>query len=170
MRAKLRRVRRSREIRVPVARRNAMMLRPLFACPYTALASRYDAALGLPAFWRIRDAFERLVASYRISFRSAADVGCGTGLFACYLRCCWGVPMYAVDRSRAMLEQALRNCAGLDICFLEQDIRVLKLPRPVDLITANFDTLNHMVCDGDLPRAICRIAENLRPKGHFYFD
>jgi SAM-dependent methyltransferase len=103
-------------------------------------------------------------------FRSAADLGCGTGLFARYLSCCWGIPVFAVDISAEMLRVAAHNCAGANVCLLRQDIRRMHLPHPVDLVTANFDTLNHLVGDSDLRLAFRRISTNLRPGGHVFFD
>jgi SAM-dependent methyltransferase len=78
--------------------------------------------------------------------------------------------VYAVDYSDAMLREARRNCRRANVCFLQQDIRCLALPSPVDLITANFDTLNHVKIADDLRLVFKRIAANLRPGGHFYFD
>jgi SAM-dependent methyltransferase len=138
--------------------------------PYSQIAPLYDCTVGVPFFLRVREAFEKLVRRYRIRFCSAADIGCGTGLFACYLNRCWGVPVYAVDRSLAMLRQATRNCPSPGVCLLQQDIRSLALPLKVDLITANSDTLNHLSVSQDLCRAFERVALNLRPGGHFYFD
>jgi SAM-dependent methyltransferase len=142
----------------------------LVVSPYRDIAPAYDCTVGIPFFLRLRDSFEEIVRRYGIQFHSAADVGCGTGLFACYLNLCWGVPVYAVDNSAAMLRQAQRNCRGADVCLLQQDIRCLALPSPVDLITANFDTLNHLKSAADLRVSFQRIATNLRPGGHFYFD
>ena len=141
-----------------------------FARPYSSLAPAYDAALGIRTFIGTRAAFETLVKRYGINFRSAADIGCGTGLFACYLSRSWGVPVFAVDRSPEMLAVATGNCASPNVrCFL-QDIRCLRLPCPVDLITANFDTMNHLLTGSDLILAFRRIWENLKPGGHFIFD
>jgi SAM-dependent methyltransferase len=140
------------------------------ARPYSRLAPAYDAALGVRNFVGTRAAFERLVKRYGIRFRSAADIGCGTGLFACYLSRCWGVPVFAVDRSPEMLRIATQNCPAPNVRFLQQDIRELRLPFPVDLITANFDTLNHLLTGPELRLAFRRIWKNLRPGGHFLFD
>jgi hypothetical protein len=52
------------------------------ARPYTELAAMYDNTLGAPFFVGTRRAFEELVTRYGINFRSAADIGCGIGLFA----------------------------------------------------------------------------------------
>jgi SAM-dependent methyltransferase len=141
-----------------------------FARPYSELAPAYDTALGISNFIGTRAAFEALVRRYGIQFRSAADVGCGTGLFARYLTQCWGVPVFGVDRSPEMLVVVTRNCTSSNVCLLQQDIRCLRLPYPVDLITANFDTMNHLLTEFDLRLAFRRISENLRPRGHFIFD
>jgi len=138
--------------------------------PYSELARSYDVALGLDSFRHARQAFEALVKRHRIGFRSAADVGCGTGLFACYLSRCWGVRVFGVDRSRQMLSVARQNCRDDRVCFLEQDLRCLTLPEPVDLVTANFDVVNHLIDVSDLQQALARIAVNLRPEGHVVFD
>ena len=141
-----------------------------FARPYSQLARAYDTALGISNFLGTRSAFEALVRRYGIQFRSAADVGCGTGLFAGYLSQCWGVPVFGVDRSPEMLTVAKRNCTSSNVCFLLQDIRCLCLPYPVDLITANFDTMNHILTEAELQLAFRRIRDNLAPGGHFVFD
>jgi SAM-dependent methyltransferase len=141
-----------------------------FARPYSELAPRYDTALGISNFIGTRAAFEAIVRRYGIQFRSAADVGCGTGLFACYLSQCWGVPVFGVDRSPEMLAVATRNCTSSNVCLLQQDIRCLRLPYPVDSITANFDTMNHLLTEFDLRLTFRRIWENLRLGGHFIFD
>jgi SAM-dependent methyltransferase len=138
--------------------------------PYSRLVSTYDQVLGVPFFLGARLAFEKLVHRYGISFHSAADLGCGTGLFARYLSGCWRVPVFAVDRSIDMLNEAARNCRDSGLTFIRQDIRGLSLPRRVDLITANFDTVNHLLKEKDLRQAFQRIADNLNPGGYFLFD
>jgi SAM-dependent methyltransferase len=143
---------------------------PVFARPYSRLAPAYDAALGISNFIGTRTAFETLVRRYGIRFRSAADIGCGTGLFAGYLNQSWGVPVFGVDRSPEMLQVAVQNCPDERVCFLLQDIRCLRLPHRVDLITANFDTMNHLLTEPELRSAFRRIWENLRPGGYFVFD
>jgi SAM-dependent methyltransferase len=144
--------------------------RPYIARPYSRLAPDYDSAIGIRNFIGTRAAFEQLIRRYNIRFSTAADIGCGTGLFASYLNQCQGIPVFAVDRSPEMLAVAARNCAGQNICLLQQDIRRLCLPSPVDLITANFDTLNHILEDNGLKSTFRRVWVNLNPGGHFIFD
>src|SRR4030095_3699189 len=119
------------------------------AFPYSQLAAEYDATLGFPFFCQARNAFERLVRRYGIHFESAEGIGCGAGLFARHLKISRRVPVYAVDLSEPMLRMAARNCGGTNVVLLRQDIRHLRLPRKVDLITANFDTLHHMLRSND---------------------
>lgn len=140
------------------------------ARPYSDFARAYDRALGLPAFAAFRGAFEELVRRYGISFRSVADIGCGTGLFAGYLARSRGVPVVAVDISPEMLKEAEKNTEGTCVALLRQDIRALCLPAPVDLITANFDTVNHLLRDTDIFALFGRVKENLNPGGFFMFD
>src|SRR5262245_27520220 len=138
--------------------------------PYSELASAYDQTIGRPAFHRARRAFEALARRYGLRFRSAADIGCGTGLFARYLSDCWGAAVWAVDISPEMLRAAESNCSGANVRLLRQDIRCLRLPEPVDLVTSNFDALNHLTGKGELRVAFQCVAGNLRPGGHLYFD
>ena len=126
--------------------------------PYSLLAEAYDDIVGRKFFLLVRDAFEHIVARHRIGFASVADLGCGTGLFARYLNRLWRVPVFGVDISPAMLRVAASNCRGTKVTLLRQDLLRLALPRPVDLITANFDTVNHLVGDGDLPRLFRRLV------------
>ncbi len=143
---------------------------PQRAVPYSQFARTYDDAIGNWYFQGLKRAFEQILQQHDVPFSSAADLGCGTGLFARYLDRIWKVPVFAVDRSGAMLRRAAINCQGGKVDLLFQDIRKLRLPTPVDLITANFDTLNHLLTVGDLVRTFQRVAANLRPNGHFLFD
>ena len=137
---------------------------------YALLARHYDEALGRGNFCRTRRAFELIARSLDLHFSSAADVGCGTGLFARYLSQRWRIPVFGVDISPDMLRVARSICPSASVCLLQQDMRRLSLPRPVDLITANFDTVNHLLCESDLREAFASIARNLHPGGHFFFD
>jgi SAM-dependent methyltransferase len=139
--------------------------------PYSSFAPVYDAVIGREVFPLLRRAFEFLVRRHGLSFRSAADVGCGTGLFARYLRRRYDIPVVGVDLSPAMLARAAGgDPTGPGLTWMAGDLRALRLPSPVDLVTANFDTVNHLPTAADLTTAFGRIAANLRPGGHFTFD
>ena len=136
---------------------------------YALLAPIYDRLVGHAMLPAIREGFERCVQSHGIGFRSAADVGCGTGAFLAYLLR-YRVPLYGVDRSPAMLRFAAARLRGRGVRLLRQDIRRLALPRPVDLITCTGDTLNYLADPGDFARALGRLARNLNRGGHLIAD
>jgi SAM-dependent methyltransferase len=138
--------------------------------PYDVIAPGYDAALGRASLARAVGLLRHVIKRYGIAFRSAADLGCGTGLFAAYLARRWRIPVYAIDRSPAMLREALRNGSSRHIVLIRQDVRALTLPCPVDLMTANFDALNYILRPADLVGTFRRVHRDLRPGGHFVFD
>jgi SAM-dependent methyltransferase len=138
--------------------------------PYSRLAASYDTTLGAPHLSLLVPRFETLASRLGLGFDTAADLGCGTGLFASYLCRRWRVPVIGVDRSDAMLRHAARRLAGLSARLLRQDLRALRLPHPVDLATITFDTLNHLTEPRDVRRLFRRIASHLRPGGHLFFD
>lgn len=137
---------------------------------YALLAPVYDQALGRPFFGALRRAFDTLVARYGIRFTDALDLGCGTGLFACHLAQRYRASVLGIDNAPAMLAAARRNCRSCRVGFMQQDLRDLALPRRFDLVTANFDTLNHLRNPADLRRLLATVARLLRPRGHFVFD
>ncbi|WP_306333569.1 class I SAM-dependent methyltransferase [Streptomyces sp. KL118A] len=143
---------------------------PPGASPYEILADRYDALLGDRAFIRLRRSFERLVRRHGLVFRSAADVGCGTGTFVAHLRSRGAHPVWGVDRSPRMLAQALAKNRGNGARFLLQDLRVLRLPHPVALLTCQSDTLNYLLVPSELRTALRAFAHALEPGGHAVFD
>jgi len=143
---------------------------PALASPYAALAAAYDTTIGRPVFERTRALFETLARRFRLEFDDAVDLGCGTGLFCRYLALRWGVPVTGVDLSPSMLRIAARNCRGLPVRLCQADISRLHLASPADLITCNFDTLNHLTRPQDARAAITRAAAHLRPGGAFFFD
>lgn len=137
---------------------------------YRALAPHYDAAVGERFFAALRQAFDRLVPRYGLAFRDALDLGCGTGLFACHLARRYGARVLGVDNAPAMLAVAAARCRDCRVGFQRHDLRALDLPWRFDLVTANFDTLNHLQSACELRSVLQRAAALLRPGGHLLFD
>ena len=138
--------------------------------PYQGLAAHYDELLGEQSFWKMRDTFEWLVQRYGLRFRSAVDVGCGTGTFVEYLLRAGVDPVWGVDRSPEMLSQAVTKNGENRARFLLQDLRELRLPESVDLLTCQFETLNYLLTDTDLRTAFAGFAHALTPGGFAVFD
>jgi len=137
---------------------------------YSVLAPLYDQAVGRPFFGALRRAFDTLIARYGIRFTHALDLGCGTGLFACHLAQRYRASVLGIDNAPAMLAAARSSCRSCRVGFMQQDLRSLQLPWRFDLVTANFDTLNHLRDPAELRRALHAIAALLRPGGHLVFD
>jgi SAM-dependent methyltransferase len=144
--------------------------RNILCRPYSVVAPHYDRLTGWADFRKTRRAFEFLVKYYGLQFRSAVDIGCGTGLFACYLNRRWGTSVFAVDRSPEMLAVASLRCNSPNVTYLCQDVMDLCLPCAVDLATANTFTVNHMMTGSAMQRVFRRIRDHLVPGGHFVFD
>lgn len=100
-----------------------------------------------------------------------ADLGCGTGTLSIRLLE-QGYQVYAVDLSEEMLTQAQ---AKLDrptpfLRFLQQDLRHLRLPEPVDIAVSFCDSLNYFLEESDLLQVFRAIRGQLKPGGFFLFD
>jgi SAM-dependent methyltransferase len=138
--------------------------------PYRWLAQHYDE-LFLPMRFPLDEARERLLSPVMPGVATACDLACGTGTTALILAR-KGIAMYAVDLSpwmcRLTREKAAR--AGLPVRVLRADMRSFRLPEAVDLITCEFDALNHVPRKADLRKVAGAVARALRPGGHFFFD
>lgn len=138
--------------------------------PYSLLARYYDQLMREypPLFRRAR---QRLLGERMRNVRSVCDLACGTGTTALeFAR--RGCRVYAVDRSAAFCrltrEKAQRK--KLFVHVLRADMRSFRLPEPVDLVTCEFDALNHVPRKGDLGRVARAVSRALRPGGLFVFD
>jgi SAM-dependent methyltransferase len=136
---------------------------------YRGFASIYDATMGDAAFPTVWEAFERARRKHAIFFASACDVGCGTGLFLKQLSRD-RVRLTGVDNSAAMLRRAAQRLAGTRVRLLRQDMRKLRLPEPVELITSNFCTLNYCDNEAELVATFGSLRSNLSPNGHLLAD
>lgn len=138
---------------------------------YNNLAYYYDRlmsdvdygkwALYVENIFKVNDAAPRLVL----------DLGCGTGSF-CIEMVKRGYEMIGVDISCEMLSCARKKCdqEGVDILFLNQDMRNLKLHAKVDAVVCLMDSINYLTETKDVLK-LFRLVENyLKPSGLFIFD
>lgn len=136
---------------------------------YRGFASIYDATMGDAAFPTVWQAFEGARRKHAISFASACDVGCGTGMFLKQLSR-ERVMLLGVDNSSSMLRKAAQRLAGAGVRLLRQDMRKLRLPEPVDLITSNFCTLNYCDDEAALAETFGSCRSSLTPRGCLIAD
>jgi len=138
--------------------------------PYRWMAQYYDQIFS-DFRWPIDAQRERLLSRIMPRVETACDLACGTGATALDLAR-HGIATYAVDLSPVMCRLARQKAvrAGLPIRVLRADMRSFRLPHAVDLITCEFDALNHVPHKADLRRVARAVARSLRPGGHFFFD
>ena len=137
---------------------------------YTLLAEYYDVFFNFHVDW-YRRARRELLGGILPRVRVACDLACGTGNTALELAA-RGIEMYGVDLSPTMcrLARAKIRRAGCQATIQQGDMRTFRLPQPVDLVTCEFDALNHVPRKQDLARVTRAVARALHPGGTFYFD
>ena len=138
--------------------------------PYRWLAQYYDQLFS--SFRSPMDvARQRLLGRILPRVASACDLACGTGTTALALAR-RGIKMFAVDLSPVMCRLAREKArrARLPLRVLCADMRKFRLPETVDLITCEYDALNHVPRKADLRSVAKAVARALRPGGYFFFD
>jgi SAM-dependent methyltransferase len=136
---------------------------------YRWLAKYYDHLFELRRPFEA--ARERVIGPLLPRVEAACDLCCGTGTLALeFAR--RGIKTFAVDLSPDMCRIAREKArqAALPVRVLRADMRDFRLPQAVDLITCEFDALNHVPQKRDLRRVVKCVARALRPGGHFAFD
>jgi SAM-dependent methyltransferase len=139
------------------------------ADPYSLLARDYDRELGTIFETFQRPVFERLLEEQALEGRSALDLACGTGRVAVLLAE-RGLRVVALDRSRAMLALARRRSGGDRVDWLAASVTDLPLAGRFDLITCNFDGINHLLRVAEVRRCFAEAAARLAIGGRFVFD
>jgi SAM-dependent methyltransferase len=83
-----------------------------------------------------------------------------------------GFDISGVDLTPAMLKQAKVKAAalGLEIDFIEADIRTLELPDTYDLIIIPFNSIHHLYKNEDLFKAFKAVKKHLKEGGLFLLD
>jgi SAM-dependent methyltransferase len=138
--------------------------------PYELLAVYYDR-LFEPIRAPMGRARQEILGGILKRAEAACDLACGTGTTAVELAR-RGIRMYAVDASPQMCRLARRKAreAGVRMRVLHADMRSFRLPETADLVTCEFDAVNHVPRKADLDRVARAVARALRPGGWFFFD
>lgn len=135
---------------------------------YQRFSSLYDQFMqGAP-----HDAwYERIRSMMDLSTRRMADVGCGTGILTCRLAG-EAAETFGVDASEEMLAVAAERAvaSGSRVQWMCQDMRSLRLPRPVDVLVSSCDCINYLLSEEDVERAFRAFRDAVVPGGLLCFD
>lgn len=136
---------------------------------YEALAPFYDAYTRSYDHHRWLGNLEAIALQAGLRGDRLLDVACGTGKsFMPMLD--RGYEVVACDISPAMVELA-RHRSGLEHTdVLVIDMRDLPRLGTFDLATCLDDSLNYLLSEEELERALTGVARNVRPGGLFIFD
>ena len=99
------------------------------------------------------------------------ELCCGTGRLTIPIAKA-GYSICGVDYTSSMLEQAKIKAseAGLDIRFIEADVRTLNLHEEFDLIFIPFNSIHHLYKNEDLFNALNGVKKHLKKGGLFLLD
>ncbi len=117
------------------------------------------------------DAEENSEAALEQERNLIAELGCGTGSFTLNMAK-RGYDIIGIDMSPDMLDIARKKSMeqGLNIMYLEQDMRELDLYCTAGTILSVCDSINYLLEDEDVIETFKLVNNFLFPKGVFIFD
>jgi ubiquinone/menaquinone biosynthesis C-methylase UbiE len=102
------------------------------------------------------------------------DLACGTGAFCRKLvkMCANRLDCFGIDLSAKQIEIAKKKAtyARMNIKYTKGSILEIEYPKKIDVITVNFDSLNHIGALKDWATIFSKIHSALSPNGIFLFD
>jgi SAM-dependent methyltransferase len=134
--------------------------------PYDRFASIYNQQFGYFAL-RVLPVLDRLLFGNLPEGAAIVDVCCGTGQLAATLAE-RGFDVTGVDGSAEMLRLARQNAPAAR--FLHSDVRAMKLKQSFHAAVSTFDSINHILTEGELRSTLAHIHQALRPGGLLVFD
>ena len=138
---------------------------------YEDFAQVYDRFMDETPYEVWADFVEKKLKEAGIEDGLVLDLGCGTGSVT-ELLAKKGYDMIGVDISDRMLDIAMekRTRSGLDILYLQQDMREFELYGTVRAVICLCDSLNYLLEEDDLLTTFKLVNNYLDPNGLFIFD
>ena len=138
---------------------------------YGSFAMVYDLFMDNVDYDGWSDYLRKLLRRYGVEDGLIMELGCRTGSMTERLAEA-GFDMIGVDCSGEMLEIAQeKKCeSGLDILYLEQDMREFELYGTVRAVVSVCDSLNYILEDEELVKVFRLVNNYLDPGGIFLFD
>jgi SAM-dependent methyltransferase len=135
---------------------------------YDALAPAYDLLTSGYDYDRWLSAIEALAIEHGLRGRRLLDVACGTGNSFLPLLAA-GYSVTACDISPEMAARAGEKAEGRARVVVA-DMRELPLLGEFDLITCLDDSINYLLTEAEVLRALAAMRRNLAPDGLIVFD
>jgi ubiquinone/menaquinone biosynthesis C-methylase UbiE len=138
-------------------------------CMYESFARVYDTFMDNVPYEKWAEDYTAIMKNHGIEDGIVLDLGCGTGSLSILLQK-KGYDMIGVDYSMDMLDIAREKSEGMDILYLEQDMREFELYGTVRGIVSVCDSVNYITEPEDLLDVFELVNNYLDPKGIFIFD
>lgn len=138
---------------------------------YTAFAQVYDELMQDVNYPAWADFYRQMMARHGVAGGRVAECACGTGGLTLPLYH-MGFQITGIDISQDMLWQAAQKARrdGAAVPFVKQDMRALRLHRPMDAVLATCDGVNYLTGDGDALEFFAAAYQAVRPGGGLFFD
>ena len=138
---------------------------------YTSFAAVYDTFMDNIPYEEWEKYLKSLLYEYGVREGLVLELGCGTGNMTEILAQS-GYDMIGVDNAEEMLEIAIekRMKSGLDILYLQQDMRAFELYGTVKVIVSVCDSVNYILEEEELEEVFRLVNNYLDPGGVFIFD
>lgn len=138
---------------------------------YTSFAAVYDTFMDNIPYEEWGKYLKNLLYEYGVREGLVLELGCGTGNMTEILAQS-GYDMIGVDNAEEMLEIAIekRMKSGLDILYLQQDMREFELYGTVKAIVSVCDSVNYILEEEELEEVFRLVNNYLDPGGVFIFD
>ena len=138
---------------------------------YTSFAAVYDTFMDNIPYEEWEKYLKSLLYEYGVREGLVLELGCGTGNMTEILAQA-GYDMIGVDNAEEMLEIAIekRMKSGLDILYLQQDMREFELYGTVKAIVSVCDSVNYILEEEELEEVFRLVNNYLDPGGVFIFD
>ena len=138
---------------------------------YGSFAKVYDLFMDNVDYEAWSEYLRGLLQKYGVEDGLVLELGCGTGSMTELLARA-GYDMIGLDCSEDMLQVAQeKKCeSGLDILYLEQDMREFELYGTVRAVVSVCDSLNYILEEEELLQVFRLVNNYLDPGGIFLFD
>ena len=138
---------------------------------YQGFADVYDRLMSDVQYEAWADFYIRLMQAFGIRDGRLCECACGTGNLTIHFHRA-GFQVTGVDISQEMLWHAAQKARaqGVAIPFVRQDMRELRLHRPVDAVLATCDGVNYLENLDDVKAFFQSANGALRPGGGLFFD